>query len=148
MSLKDRLTEDMKQAQRNKDVLALNVLRMVRASIKNKEIDNRGELDDAGVTAVIANAIKQRKDSKEQFLQGGRKDLAENEGLEIEILMHYLPEQVSEERIIERAGEIVAETGASSAKDIGKVVKPLLAEFKGKADGSLINKIARDILGE
>ncbi len=148
MSLKDRLTEDMKQAQRNKDVLALNVLRMVRASIKNKEIDNRNELDDTEVIAVISNAIKQRKDSKEQFLQGGRKDLAESEGLEIELLMRYMPEQVSEERIITRAREIAAETGASSAKDIGKIMKPLLAEFKGKADGSLINKIARDILGE
>ena len=146
MHLKERLMEDMKDSMKKGEQIRLSAIRMVRAGIKNKEIELGRELKDEDVVGVITSAIKQRKDSYTQFLNGNRMDLAEKEKKEIEVLSIYLPEQMGEDEIKKRLREIISETGAATSKDIGKVMKILMPELKGKADGNLVNKIAREML--
>ena len=146
MHLKERLIEDMKDSMKKGEQVRLSAIRMVRAGIKNKEIELGRELKDEDVVGVITSAIKQRKDSYTQFLNGNRMDLAEKEKKEIEALSIYLPEQMGEDEIKKRLREIISETGAATSKDIGKVMKILMPELKGKADGNLVNKIAREML--
>ena len=146
MHLKERLMEDMKDSMKKGEQVRLSAIRMVRAGIKNKEIELGRELKDEDVVGVITSAIKQRKDSYTQFLNGNRMDLAEKEKKEIEVLSIYLPEQMGEDEIKKRLREIISETGAATSKDIGKVMKILMPELKGKADGNLVNKIAREML--
>ena len=146
MHLKERLMEDMKDSMKKGEQIRLSAIRMVRAGIKNKEIELGRELKDEDVVGVITSAIKQRKDSYTQFLNGNRMDLAEKEKKEIEALSIYLPEQMGEDEIKKRLREIISETGAATSKDIGKVMKILMPELKGKADGNLVNKIAREML--
>jgi len=146
MHLKERLIEDMKDSMKKGEQVRLSAIRMVRAGIKNKEIELGRELKDEDVVGVITSAIKQRKDSYTQFLNGNRMDLAEKEKKEIEVLSIYLPEQIGEDEIKKRLKEIISETGAATSKDIGKVMKILMPELKGKADGNLVNKIAREML--
>jgi uncharacterized protein YqeY len=146
MHLKERLMEDMKDSMKKGDQVKLSAIRMVRAGIKNKEIELGRELKDEDVISVISSAIKQRKDSYDQFLNAKRMDLAEKEKREIEVLSIYLPEQMGEEDIKRRIREIISETGATTSKDIGRVMKVLMPELKGKADGNLVNKIAREML--
>ena len=146
MHLKERLMEDMKDSMKKGEQVRLSAIRMVRAGIKNKEIELGRELKDEDVVGVITSAIKQRKDSYTQFLNGNRMDLAEKEKKEIEALSIYLPEQIGEDEIKKRLKEIISETGAATSKDIGKVMKILMPELKGKADGNLVNRIAREML--
>lgn len=146
MLLKERLMEDMKDAMKKGDQIKLSAIRMVRAGIKNKEIELIKELKDEDVVDVIKTAIKQRKDSFAQFLSGKRMDLAEREKKEIEILSVYLPEQMGEEEIRKRVKEVILETGASSSRDMGRVMKLIMPELKGRADGQLINKIVQEML--
>ena len=146
MHLKERLIEDMKDSMKKGEQVRLSAIRMVRAGIKNKEIELGRELKDEDVVGVITSAIKQRKDSYTQFLNGNRMDLAEKEKKEIEALSIYLPEQMGEDEIKKRLREIISETGAATSKDIGKVMKILMPELKGKADGNLVNRIAREML--
>ncbi len=146
MPIKERLMEDMKDAMKKGEQIKLSAIRMVRAGIKNKEIELGKELSDEDVIAVINSAIKQRKDSYAQFLNAKRTDLADKEKKEIEILSVYLPEQLGEEDIKKIVREVISETGASAAKDMGKVMKALMPKLKGKADGSLINKIVKEML--
>ena len=146
MHLKERLMEDMKDSMKKGEQVRLSAIRMVRAGIKNKEIELGRELKDEDVVGVITSAIKQRKDSYTQFLNGNRMDLAEKEKKEIEVLSIYLPEQIGEDEIKKRLKEIISGTGAATSKDIGKVMKILMPELKGKADGNLVNKIAREML--
>ena len=146
MHLKERLMEDMKDSMKKGEQIRLSAIRMVRAGIKNKEIELGRELKDEDVVGVITSAIKQRKDSYTQFLNGNRMDLAEKEKKEIEALSIYLPEQMGEDEIKKRLREIISETGAATSKDIGKVMKILMPELKGKADGNLVNRIAREML--
>lgn len=146
MNLKERLIEDMKDSMKKGEQIKLSAIRMVRAGIKNKEIEIGRELKDEDVVGVISSAIKQRKDSYAQFLNANRMDLAEKEKKEIEVLSIYLPEQMGEDEIKKRIREIISETGATTSKDIGRVMKILMPELKGKADGNLVNKIAREML--
>jgi uncharacterized protein YqeY len=146
MPLKERLMEDMKDAMKKGEQIKLSAIRMVRAGIKNKEIELGKELGDEDVIAVINSAIKQRKDSYTQFLNAKRMDLADKEKKEIEILSVYLPEQLGEEDIKKMVGKVISETGASTSRDMGRVMKALMPVLKGKADGSLINKIVREML--
>lgn len=146
MHLKERLIEDMKDSMKKGEQVKLSAIRMVRAGIKNKEIEIGRELKDEDVVGVISSAIKQRKDSYAQFLNANRMDLAEKEKKEIEVLSIYLPEQMGEDEIKKRIKEIISETGATTSKDIGRVMKILMPEMKGKADGNLVNKIAREML--
>lgn len=150
MSLKERLTEDMKQAMKNKEAgkLQLSVIRMVRANIKNVEIDSKQELSDDGVLDVVAKEVKMRRDSIEEFKKGNRPDLVENLEQEVAILMNYLPEQLSEAEVRTLVEQAVVEAKAVSPKDMGKVMAVLMPKVKGRADGKLVNTIVRELLNQ
>ncbi|MGH7885031.1 MAG: GatB/YqeY domain-containing protein [Thermodesulfobacteriota bacterium] len=146
MSLRNKIPFDMKEALRNKKSLELSVLRMLQSAIKNKEIDNRAELNDEQIIEVISSEVKKRRDAAEEFIKVKRQDAAETENQEIEILMRYMPEQLSEEEISQITIKAVNESGAVGMKDLGKVMKIVMPKLKGKADGTVINKIVRDEL--
>ncbi len=149
MALKDQITNDMKAAMKEKEAgkLKLGVIRMVRSAIRQKEIDEKIELDDQGVEAVISKELKQRKDSLAEFEKGGREDLVEKTKEEIKILLSYLPEQLSEDQLKNIIADAVKESGASSPKDMGKVMKLLMPKTKGKADGKLVSDLVKQALG-
>jgi len=148
LSLKDRLIEDMKAAMKAKEEgkVKLSVIRMVRAAIKNAEIDKGIELDDAQVIEVIARELKIRRDAIEEFSKANRPEKVQELQKEIAILMEYLPEQLTEREIRDLAKEIIAETGAQSAKDLGKVMGAIMLKTKGRADGKVVNRIVRELL--
>ncbi len=144
MKLRDKVNGDLTAAMKAKDPLRLSVLRMMKAAIKNKEIDVRAELDDPQVIQVLSTLIKQRKDSIEQFTSGGRLELADKEAAEIKIIEEYLPTAVSSDEIDKTVEEVIRETGASSPKDIGAVMKQCMARFAGKlVDGKAVNAAVR-----
>ena len=147
MSIKDRLRDDMKTAMKAKDQLALGTIRMMISAIKNREIDLTQEIDDQEVEAVLAKAVKQRQDSAAQYKEAGRAELAEKEEAEIEILRKYLPEGLSQDQIETLVKEAIGKSGASSMKDIGKVMGILMPQVKGRADGSQVNAIVKKLLG-
>ena len=148
MSIKDLLTEDMKQAMKDKESgkLRLSVIRMARANIKNIEIDEKRELNDDEVLAVLVKEVKMRQDSLEEFAKAGREELVEQAKQEIAILRKYLPEQLSDEELKALVVEAVAETGAAGPKDMGKVMAALMPKTKGRADGKRINTMVRELL--
>lgn len=146
MSLKEVLQQDMKNAMKDKDTVKKNVITMVRAGILQIEKDKHIELDDEGVLEVIAKGAKQRRDSLLEFEKGNRPDLIENIKKEIDILLAYLPQQLTEDEISRIVSETLYEVGAQSMKDLGKVMSALMPKVKGKADGSLVNNIVRQHL--
>ena len=148
MSIKDLLTEDMKQAMKDKESgkLRLSVIRMARANIKNIEIDEKRELNDDEVLAVLVKEVKMRQDSLEEFAKAGREELVEQAKQEIAILRKYLPEQLSDEELKALVVEAVAETGAAGPKDMGKVMAALMPKTRGRADGKRINTMVRELL--
>ena len=148
MSLKEQLTEDMKTAMKAKEAgkQRLGVIRLVRGAVRQMEIDGKKELDDAGVLAVLSKEVKQRRDSIEEFRKGGREDLVKRNEEEIAILMEYLPQQLSEDEVRSLVKEAVTASGASSQKDMGKVMKLLMPKVKGRADGKLVNDLVRGML--
>ena len=148
MSLKEKLTADMKEAMKAREEgrQRLGVIRLVRGAIRQQEIDGQRELDDDEVLAVISKEVKQRRDSIEEFQKGGRNDLVRQNEAEIAILMEYLPRQMTEDEVRRTAEETVAATGASAPKDMGKVMKELMPKVKGRADGKLVNQIVRELL--
>jgi len=150
MSLKERLTEDMKQAMKEKEVgkFRLSVIRMVRANIKNVEIDRKQELSEDEVLDVLAREVKMRRDSMEEFKKANRSDLVESLEQEIAILMGYLPEQLTETEVRTLVESAVAETQAVSPKEMGKVMAVLMPKVKGRADGKLVNAIVREMLNQ
>lgn len=147
MSLKDRISEDMKEAMKAHEKDRLAVIRMVRSAIRQTEIDGKKELDDEGVMSVISKELKMRRDSLEEFERGGRTDLVEKTKAEIEVLLPYLPTQLSEDEIKALVKEAIEGTGASSTKDMGKVMGALMPKVKGRADGKLVNTIVKGMLG-
>lgn len=148
MSIKDLLTEDMKQAMKDKESgkLRLSVIRMARANIKNIEIDEKRELNDDEVLAVLVKEVKMRQDSLEEFAKAGREELVEQAKQEIAILRKYLPEQLSDEELKALVVEAVAETGAAGPKDMGRVMAALMPKTRGRADGKRINTMVRELL--
>ena len=148
MSLKEQLTEDMKTAMKAKaeGKQRLAVIRMVRSAIRQAEIDGKTELDDAGVVTIISKEVKSRRDSIEEFKKGGREDLVAQNEAEIAVLMPYLPQQLSEDEVRALVKTAVKQTGASSQKDMGKVMGALMPKVKGRADGKLVNTIVRAML--
>ena len=150
MSLKDKLTEDMKHAMKDKEAgqLRLSVIRMVRAAIKNVEIDTKAELAEEDVIAIVAKEVKMRRDSMEEFKKGQRDDLVAQLEQEIEVLLPYLPQQLTEAEVREIVTEAVAIAGATSSKDMGKVMAVLMPKVKGRADGKLVNNIVRELLNQ
>lgn len=134
MSLKAQITEDMKTAMRAKDSERLGTIRLLQAAMKQKEVDERIELDDAAVIAIVDKLIKQRKDSIAAFEGAGRQDLADKEKAEMAVLTAYLPERMSAEEVANAVKAIVAELGASGPGDMGKVMGAVKAQLAGKAD--------------
>ena len=146
MSIKDTLTNDMKEAMKAKEKDRLAVIRMVRGAIKQIEIDSKKELDDEAVIGVISKEVKMRKDSVEEFKKGGREDLVAKTEAEIAVLMPYLPQQLSEDEIRSLVQAAVEQVGTSSPKDMGKVMGVLMPKVKGRADGKLVNTIVKEAL--
>ncbi len=146
MSLKERLAEDLKNSMKNKDVVRKNTVQLVRSGILQFEKDNKVVLDDEGVIDVIAKELKQRRDSLPEFEKSGREDLIEKLHQEMEVLMEYLPKQLTEDELSEIIKEAIAETGASSIKDMGKVMGIVTAKTKGRADAKLIGVLAKKLL--
>ncbi|MBP7564429.1 MAG: GatB/YqeY domain-containing protein [Burkholderiaceae bacterium] len=134
MSLKDQITDNMKAAMRAKDTERLGTIRLLTAAMKQKEVDERIELDDAAVVAIVDKLIKQRKDSVAAFTQAGRADLAEKESSEIKVLEAYLPQRLSADEIAAEVKAIVAELGASGPGDMGKVMGAVKTRLAGKAE--------------
>lgn len=148
MSLKEKLTADMKEAMKAREEgrQRLGVIRLVRGAIRQQEIDGQRELDDEAVLSVISKEVKQRRDAIEEFQKGGRDDLVRQNESEIAILMEYLPQQMTEDEVRSAVQEAIAATGASTPKDMGKVMKELMLKVKGRADGKLVNQIVRERL--
>ena len=134
MTLKEKITEDMKTAMRAKDSERLGTIRLLQAAMKQKEVDERIELDDAAIVTIVDKLIKQRKDSITQFEAGGRQDLADKEKSELAVLQVYLPERMSAEEVTAAVKAIVAELGASGPGDMGKVMGAVKSKLAGKAD--------------
>jgi uncharacterized protein YqeY len=148
VSIKDTLQQDVKDAMRSGDKRRLGVIRLVMAAIKQREVDERIELDDAQVTAVLDKMAKQRRESIDQYTKAGRNDLVEQESYELELLKAYLPKQLDEAEIDSMIDEALQATGASSIKDMGKVMGQLKSRLQGRADmGAVSNKIKARLTG-
>jgi uncharacterized protein YqeY len=146
MALKDMLDADLKAAMKDKDTLKLSVVRMLKSAIKYREIELMKSLDDAGVQGVIASEIKRRRDSVEQYRQGAREDLATKEEAEIAVLQAYQPAQLSPEELAKLVDAAIARAGAQGPKDMGKVMKELLPEVQGKAEGKAVSELVKQKL--
>lgn len=149
MSLRDRLQSDVQDAMRQREAgrTRLSVLRLARAAVQNNEIDKQRQLTDEEVLAVLAREVKERRDAVEEFKgYPGREETVRKLEDEIAILIEYLPQQLSVDEIRQIVTEVIAEVGATSGKDIGKVMGPLIQRTKGRADGKLVNQIAREEL--
>jgi len=146
MSLKARLTEDMKAAMKGGEKHKLGVIRLINAAIKQKEVDERIELDDTAVIAVLDKMVKQRKDSVSQFEAANREDLAAIERAEIVVIEAYLPAKMGEAEIVAAIQAAIAETGASSAADMGKLMGALKPKLAGQADMGLVSKLVKQRL--
>jgi uncharacterized protein YqeY len=147
VTLKERLTEDMKSAMRGADKERLSTIRMAQAAIKQREVDERITLDDAQVIAVLEKMVKQRKESVVQFERGGRADLAQKERAEIELLQSYLPAQLSETELDALIRDAIAATGATSMKDMGKVMGVVKGKAAGRADMGAVSARIKAALG-
>ncbi|EVT70927.1 GatB/Yqey [Stenotrophomonas maltophilia 5BA-I-2] len=146
MSMKQQLTEDMKAAMKGGEKHKLGVIRLINAAIKQKEVDERIELDDTAVIAVLDKMVKQRKDSVSQFEAANREDLAAIERAEIVVIEAYLPAKMSEAEIVAAIQAAIAETGASSAADMGKLMGALKPKLAGQADMGLVSKLVKQAL--
>ena len=146
MNLKEKLFSDMKGALKARDSLRLSTIRGLNSEIKNKEIDLRRDILDQEVLSLVASQIKKRKEAAAMFEKGGRFDLSEKEDQERVILQGYLPEQASEDEVRNRVREVIAELAAQGPKDLGKVMKTIIPEFKGKADSGMIKNLVSEYL--
>lgn len=146
MSLKERITEDMKNAMRAKDAPRLGAIRLIQAAIKQREVDERITLDDTQVLAVLDKMLKQRNDSLSQFRAAGRDDLADKEQFEIDIIQAYMPAQLTPAEVDQAIKDAIAETGAASAKDMGKLMGVLKPKLQGRTDLSQVSKKVKDLL--
>ena len=147
MSLKQRITEDMKAAMRGGDKRRLGIIRLIQAAIKQREVDERIELDDAQVIATLDKMVKQRRDSISQYDKAGRDDLAAQEAYEIEIIQAYLPTALSDTEIDALLDQAIAATGASTMRDMGAVMGQLKPKLQGRADMGAVSKKIKDRLG-
>ncbi|MDO4907424.1 GatB/YqeY domain-containing protein [Neisseria sp.] len=146
MNLKARLAEDMKTAMRAKDSVTLSTVRLINAAVKQFEVDERTEADDAKVAAIITKMVKQRNDSAKIYTDAGRNDLADKENAETEVLKRYLPQMMSAEEIRTAVAAAVAETGAAGMADMGKAMGVLKTRLAGKADMGEVNKVLKAML--
>jgi uncharacterized protein YqeY len=146
-TIKERLSDLMKSSMKSGDKETLAFVRNLHAVVRKKEIDDKVDLDDAGVLKIISSSLKQRQDSVEQFKSGGREDLVAKEEAEIKFLKSFMPEQMGEDEIRKLVDWAVTESKAASIKDLGNVMKVLMPKTQGKADGKLVNQIVKERLG-
>ncbi len=146
MSILERIDSDLKVAMKSSEKIRVSTLRMVKASLKNLEIE-KGKLSDDDVIGVLSTLAKQRRESISEFEKGGRQDLADQEREELAVILGYLPEQLSEEELTGIILETIRETGASSLKDMGRLMKSLMPRVKGRADGKLVSRKVKELLG-
>jgi len=146
MSLKEQLQKDIVAAMKAKDELRIGVIRLLRGMIRKMEIDQRKDLDDKDVIGVLTNAAKQRRDAIKAYADGGRDDLVKQEEAELAIITEYLPEAMGQDELEQLIVKVIAETGATTMKDIGKVMPKIMQQVKGRADGSQVQAIVRSKL--
>ena len=146
MSLKEQMRSDLAMAMREGDPFTRDTLRMLVAAVKQEEVDRQVSLDDEGVTAVLSKQAKQRRESIEDARRAEREDLVEQELAELALIESYLPEMLGPEAIKQEANRVIAETGATGIKDMGRVMGQLMPRLQGKADGKLVSKIVRELL--
>ena len=144
--LKQKLTDDLRQALRGRDKVRCSVIRLVMAAIKNAEIARQATLNDTDILGVIAKDVRQHQESIDAFRQGNRQDLVAQEEAELAVLKEYLPQQMTREEIIVAARQVIAEVGARGPGDKGKVMPRLIAQLKGRADGREINAVVTELL--
>lgn len=148
MSLKENLLQDMKEAMKNKDTIRKNTIQLVRGGVLQIEKDKKVELDDEGVLEVISKELKKRRDSLPDFERSGRMDLVDDLNKEIEILLAYLPEQLSESEIKNIVEEAINEVGATTMKDMGKVMGAVTPKVKGRADNKIVSSLVKELLSK
>jgi len=141
MSLFDKISQDLIKAQKNKDTIRLSTLRMLKSDLKYKQIEKISSLTEEEELSVLSSAVKKRKDSIEQFKQANREDLVAQEEAELEIILEYLPKQLSEEELTDLIDQAIQESGAVSKADLGKVMKVLMPKVKGRSDGKLVSSL-------
>jgi uncharacterized protein YqeY len=146
MTLRERLDAELKTAMKAKDVVGLSVIRMIRSVAKNREIDQKKPLDDAGIAEVVTTLVKQRRESIRMFREAGRDDLVVKEEKELALLLDFLPRQLTDEEVSQLVTEAVSATGASGLKDLGMLMKVLKPQVAGRADGSLVSRIVKENL--
>lgn len=147
MGLREQLTDGMKAAMKAKDEPRLSCIRLVRSAVKNREIDQKKDLDDAGIMEVISSLVKQRRESIRMFGEAGRNDLVEKEERELAVLLEFLPTQLSRQEISVLVGRVITECGAQGANDMGRVMKSLMPHVSGRADGKLVSEVVKELLG-
>ena len=143
MSLKKRVEDQFKNALKSREELKVSTLRMLKAAIKNKEIEQKKEVDDSEVVRLLSTLVKQRRESIEQYKQGGRTDLAQKEEKEILILEEYLPKPLGEEELLRIIETAIQEVGASGPKEMGQVMKALMSKVSGRADGKIVSQLVQ-----
>ena len=148
VKLKQRLTNDLKQAMKGGDTVRRSTIRLLMASINNAEIAKRTTLEDTDILGIIAKDVRQHQESIESFKQGNRQDLVAKEEAELAILQGYLPQQMTREEIVEAARQVIAEVGAQGPGDKGKVMQQIIPRLKGRADGREINAVVMELLGQ
>jgi uncharacterized protein len=148
MSLKDQIASDLKQALKEGDETRKRTVRLLMAAVHNAEIEKGAALDDGGILGLIVKQVKQRHDSAEEFRRGGRQDLVDKEESEAVILQAYLPPAMSREDVEAAARKVIAEVGAQGPRDMGKVMGPLTAQLRGRADGAEISAVVRELLAQ
>jgi uncharacterized protein len=150
MGISEQIQIDLVAAMRSRDELRLSTLRMVKAAIKNKEVDKRAPLDDKEVQQILSTLIKQRRESIEMFTKGGRQELADKEAAEIKLIEHYLPQAMGEEQIAEVVKATIAEMGSPTIKDMGTVMKNVMAKLQAtgaRVEGKTVSELVKKSLG-
>jgi uncharacterized protein YqeY len=146
MGISEQVQKDMVEAMRSRDELRLSTLRMVKAALKNKEVEKRAPLDEKETQQILSTLIKQRRDSIEQFTKGGRQELADKEAAEIKLIENYLPKAMDEEQIAEVVKATIAEMGSPTMKDIGTVMKNVMAKLQAtgaRVDGKVVSELVK-----
>ena len=147
MALRERLSEEMKNAMKARDDLRLSAIRLIRAAVKNKDIELKRELNDQEIVEVIATLGKQRRESIRLFGEAGRRDLVEKEEKELAVLLDFLPQQLSRDEVAALVEKVITECGAQGGKDMGRVMKALTPHVAGRADGKTVSDLVREKLG-
>jgi len=147
MSLSQRITAELKEAIKNKDAIRVSCMRMLKANLKNRQVEKGSDLEDKEIESVVSSLIRKGQEAAIEFRKGGRLDLAEKEEEEIRIFYEFLPEQLDSAEIEKRIKEIISELSATGSEDLGRVMKAAMAQMAGKVQGKEVNEIARKLLG-